>query len=207
MITVKRQTLAICGAVVAVLSLASLTAYAGPVTAVISVQPSNKMVGLNQAFSLDIDIANVTDLYAYQFNLSFDSTILSANSVTESSFLSGGGSTFFNGGTIDNSAGTISFIFDTLLGPVPGVSGSGPLVNVSFASLASGTSPITISNVSLLDSNLNSIDANVANGTVTVSSGANGVPDRGTSALLLGIGLAGLFVVNRRAFLRRDNAV
>lgn len=149
------------------LFLALIFAAAGSLLGeTISVQPSTLNVGEGQTFSLDVAIANVTDLYAFQFDLGFDPTILEAESVTEGSFLSSGGSTIFFPGTIDNVGGTIAFNADTLVGAIAGVSGSGTLASVEFYALGTGTSVISLANVELLDSNFNLIDFSATNGSV-----------------------------------------
>src|ERR1019366_6371228 len=67
----------------------------------ISVQPSSQTVNVGDGFSLDVGV-DITDLYAFQFDLSFNPAVLSATSITEGLFLPTGGSTFFISGDIDN---------------------------------------------------------------------------------------------------------
>jgi len=145
-------------------------------------------------FDVFVDISSVTDLYAFQFDISFDPAILSAASVTEGSFLNGGGLTFFISGTINNIAGSITSIADTFLSPLPGVSGSGTLADLKFQALAVGTSSIGLSNVTLLNSTLSEIVFNLNNGSASVTSS---VPEP-TTMLLLGFGLVGLVELRRK---------
>ncbi|HEV3199328.1 MAG TPA: cohesin domain-containing protein, partial [Bryobacteraceae bacterium] len=62
--------------------------------------PSSAAVG--DIFTVNVNIAGITDLYGFQFDLSFDPAILAAASSTEGPFLPTGGATFFIPGTIDN---------------------------------------------------------------------------------------------------------
>jgi hypothetical protein len=156
----------------------------------LSIDPASSSVSVGSNVTLDVNIANVTDLYAFQFDLSFAPGLLSAASIVEGSFLPGGGATFFIPGTIDNVGGTVASTADTLLGPGPGVDGSGTLAILTLTGLAPGTSAIDLSNVFLLDSNLNPIDARLQSGSVTVSSPTTPVPEPNTFVLLMaGVGV------------------
>lgn len=151
----------------------------------ISIQPFTKTVGPSDVFALDINIATVSDLFAFQFDLGFDPTVLSATGITEGLFLAGGGSTFFIPGTIDNGVGTVSATADSLIGATSGVNGNGTLAEVQFTALAAGMSSITLSNVQLLDSNLSSIPFVTADGSVGVA-GAATVPEPSSVLLFAG---------------------
>jgi general secretion pathway protein D len=149
-------------------------------------------------FAVDVNVANVSDLFAFGFDIGFTPGTLSAVSVTEGSFLPGGGSTFFLPGTIDNTLGTISFNADTLIGSIPGVSGNGTLAILDFTALSAGTSPISILNASLLDSTLSPISFTSLNGGANV--GAQAVPEPST-LILLGSGLLAIAGAVRRKLL------
>lgn len=180
---------------------ALIFAAAGSLAAeTISVQPSTLNVGEGQTFSLDIHIDGITDLYAFQFDLGFDPTILAAESVTEGSFLSsGGGSTIFIPGTIDNVGGTIASTADALTGPIPGVSGRGTLASIEFEALATGTTAISLANVDLFDSNLDPITFSVENGSVLVTTSP--IPEPSNLSL---IGAALLALAGFRLTKHRD---
>lgn len=153
--------------------------------AAIHLDPGSSVTSVDGTVDLRVEIKDVVDLYAYQFDIAFDPVVLSASTVAEGSFLSTGGGTSFIPGAIDNTAGTVSFTASVLLGSVPGVSGSGTLASIRFNALTIGTSPVTLSNIVLLDSALNDIAAAVQNGSVSV------VPEPGSVLLLtsaLGIG-------------------
>jgi PEP-CTERM motif/Cohesin domain len=106
-------------------------------------------------FSIDVVITDVTDLFAFQFNLGFDPNIISAMSVTEGVFLQSEGPTFFVPGFIDNTAGSIALVSDTLLGVFPGVTGTGVLASVEFTPVTEGFIGVPLNIiVILLDSKL-----------------------------------------------------
>jgi general secretion pathway protein D len=163
---------------------------------VVSIQPSVSIPGVGETFDVLVEISSLSDLYAFQFDISFDPAILSAIDVTEGSFLPGGGFTFFIPGSIDNIGGSISFTADILLTAVSGVSGSGTLADLQFQALTVGTSPVNLSNVILLDSNLSDIPYNTSNGSVSP------VPEPSTM-LLLGSGLIGLAGYGRKKFFKK----
>src|SRR5690349_18735567 len=127
--------------------LYTLCLLAAPVSlwgATISVQPAALAKTAGQTFTVSINISGANDLYAYQFDLGFDPTVLKATSVTEGSFLPSGGSTIFIPGTIDNLGGSITANGDALLGALSGVTGDGDLLDVSFQALTPGTSSIQV---------------------------------------------------------------
>lgn len=79
------------------------------------VSPASLDVTVGQTFAVDIDVDNIPDLFAYQFTLNFDPTVLAADSITEGALFAGTNNSFFLSGTIDNSAGNIASNADTLL--------------------------------------------------------------------------------------------
>src|SRR5208337_3823422 len=164
--------------------LFSASAFAG---SILSVDPLSSSVSLGSNVTLDINIANVTDLYAFQFDIGFGPSVLQAMGVLEGPFLATGGNTSFFPGFIDNGAGNITFIANTLLGPGPGVNGSGTLVILQFLASGVGISTIDISNLILLDSNLNQIDATTESGSVTVTGAP--IPEP-SGILMIGFGVA-----------------
>jgi len=175
------------------LPLVLLTAFtAESAFADLVVQPATTTVNIAQSFFLDVAITNVTDLYAFQFDLGFDPNVVSVTNVSEGPFLPSGGPTFFIPGIIDNVGGTVAFNADTLESAISGVTGSGVLVTFDFAPVAAGTSQISIFNVILLDSNGAGIGTLTQDGTVTVSA----VPEPSSLLLLLG-GMGGLMVRKR----------
>jgi hypothetical protein len=166
--------------------------------AVLRVSPVSSSVSVGKSLTLDVNISNVTNLYGFQFDLSFAPGTLSAVSIVEGSFLASVGATLYIPGTIDNVGGTITSTADTLLGPGSGVNGTGTLAVLTLTGLAPGNSSIDLSNLTLLNSNLSPISASLQNGSVRVASGMAPAPE--PNSLLLSISGIGLLAFG---FLRR----
>lgn len=165
-----------------------LPASAAPL---LNLAPQNAVVQAGQSVSLDVRLAGVTDLYAWQFDLGFDPTVLAAVSIVEGPFLTSGGfTTSFVPGTPDNTAGTLTATAASLIGTVSGVNGDDTIARVTFQALKSGTSALTLANVILLDSGSADITATSLDGTVTVTAT---VPEPSLWLLLAtgGVGLLG----------------
>ena len=153
--------------VVAVLAAALLFVPLLTAQAVISAGSTDTSV--DQIFTLPVSIADASDVYAFQFDLAFDPSILQLLSISEESFLPSAGSTFFIPGDIDNIGGNAISNADTLVGDIPGASGDGDLVDFTFQAIDTGTSSLALSNGLLFDSNFNDIPFTTVDGSVTVT--------------------------------------
>jgi hypothetical protein len=155
--------------------------------------------GANSTFLVRVNVSDVTDLSAYEFDLNFDPTrvqaLPSSNPATavEGPFLASAGTTFFDGGTIDNVNGVRSFVFDTLIGPGPGANGSGPLATFGFAVTHPGAALFTLSNLIVLNSAGNDIAGISSTRLATL------VPEPPVGSLAL-IALLALLFVRRGSF-------
>jgi hypothetical protein len=167
----------------ALVFMAGIAAH-GVAAPIISVQPSSSTILLGQTSLVNVAIAGVSDLYAFQFDVVFDGSILAAATVTEGSMLPSGGATFFIAGSINNAAGRITGVADTLIGPITGVNGMGVLAILPFTGIGLGISNVNLANVVLLDSSLAEIPAGLAGGGVTVSPSA-AVPEPSTGFLVI----------------------
>ena len=185
----------------ALLFAGMLGAQAAPV---LSLTPAVSNVDVGDVFVLDLRIAGVSDLFAWEMDLGFaPAGLLDASPATEGNFL-GAGQTF-GGGTVDNLAGTITTMFSSLSG-TSGVSGDGILAHISFLAINFGSVTLSLSNVMLLDSNLDQIffnwSGNAFNAIVNIAGGGGGnVPEPSTLAL---VGLA--LAVSCRARARQRSA-
>lgn len=171
------------------LGAASAGASAAAVLSV-SASPNPAIVGSTVDLSVLID--DISDLYGYQFSLSFDPSVLRATAVTEGDFLAGGGATSPGYEGIDNATGTVSYVYNTLLGPGAGVSGSGTLAHIRFDVIGIGSTPLTFGDALFLDSHTADIAVRIE------STPLQAVPEPATY-LMMGVGLVGLAALRRRA--------
>jgi cohesin domain-containing protein len=183
--------------------LAASTGFVAPAKAqaVLSVDPTTQTTSTGTVITVDVDVANVTDLYGYQFDLTFNPNILQAISSSEGSFLSSGGSTFFINGNNDNVGGTVSATADTLLSAVNGVGGSGQLAVFTFNAVGNGTSTLAIQNETLLDSAFNILSDMRTGGSATVASATVQAPEINPSSAISALTLlfGGLTVLRGRS--------
>jgi len=136
-------------------------AYAVSSTTV-SVSPSTVTAFVGQNFTVNVTVSDVYDLYGWQFRLNWTAGLIDVVNVTEGSFLKLGGGTYFYW-DVNATAGRM--VADcTLLGNVPGVSGSGTLATITFNVKGAGESPLALWDVALLDSLEQSITCQVVDG-------------------------------------------
>ncbi len=129
---------------------------------------SQTPIHTNDTFILDIRAENVSDLAGWQFDISFDSTILEALSVSEGDFLKTGGSTtFFQGGRIDNAAGKITGLNAARLA-AQGATGTGSLLQVNFKAKSGGETKLELQNFQFGSVTGDSIPAGPHEITITV---------------------------------------
>ena len=112
----------------------------GQVETKIYVDPAVSKASPGETFVININIANVKNLYGYQFYLKWNASLLEATSVIEGSFLNAGGAykTFFVK-KVYNDEGRIE-VYCTLKGEraVAAASGSGTLATITFLVKAEG---------------------------------------------------------------------
>ena len=143
---------------VALLACSVFTAHAAPT---ITLTPSLTNLTVGDSFTLDINIQGAVDLYAWQFDVNFAlAGLLDAMAPVDGGFLSPGQT--YGAGVVDNGAGTITGIFSALSGPT-GVTGDGILASITFQAMLAGTATIVAANITLLDSNLDSIFFDIGN--------------------------------------------
>ena len=179
----------------AVLLGASTQAWAAPILS-FSTGPATQ-VGSTVTYNIAID--DIADLYAYQFSINYDARYLRALNVTEGAFLGTAGSTV--SGVLGMEPGFIDFVYGSLLGPIPGASGSGLLASITFEAIGAGTSALSFADVIFLDSvgaDIAGLTALSGQGVVLADPGGPVDVPEPASVLLFGAGLAGAAALRRR---------
>ena len=144
------------------------TTFSTQQTAVMSITPSSVTAKVGQNFMINITIADIVDLYGWEFKLRWNSVLLNAVNVVEGPFLRTRGDTFFTY-KINNTAGYM-LVDCTLLGNVPGVNGDGTLATVTFHVKSSGECSLDLYDTMLVSSYETLISHQTTDGYFTASS-------------------------------------
>jgi hypothetical protein len=135
----------------------------------VKIDPASKTVSLlGGNFGLDVNVTNVTNLGAFQFDVVFDPTVVQFQSFTPGPFLaSSGRSTLCSSFDV---APNIKRYGCVSGGAQAGPNGSGAIASLTFSPLAVGTSTVNLTNGSLADASAdaNPMDADWQGGSVTV---------------------------------------
>ncbi|MEK6945601.1 MAG: cohesin domain-containing protein [Nanoarchaeota archaeon] len=119
----------------------------------LSFSPSSQQVGTGVDFDVNVTVSNVTELYGYQFDLSYNSSVLQYLGISQGPFLSSDGASVFQ---IPPNSGTPGFLDNyavTRISTLSGINGSGVIAQIKFRSLSVGNSNFVLSNDLLYDSN------------------------------------------------------
>ena len=132
---------------------------------------SQTPIHTGDTFTLNILAENITDLAGWQFDITFDPAILETVNVSEGDFLKTGGSTtFFQGGSIDNAAGKITGLNAARLN-AQGATGTGSLLQVNFKAKSGGETKLELQNFQFGSVTGDSIPAGPHEITFTVEGG------------------------------------
>jgi len=145
--------------------------------AIVSLQPSEMMVNLGKNFTVDVYVSNVADLYAYEFKLTWNYSVVELQSSVRPSghFLEPqvDPANYFipvwkiNETRVDGLQ-TAHFGY-TLLAPENGRTGGGIVVRLTFRTLAEGVAALTLGDVKLADSVAVLLPSTALSGNVTVA--------------------------------------
>ncbi|MFC1866462.1 putative Ig domain-containing protein [Chloroflexota bacterium] len=127
-------------------------------------------VNQGQTFVVSIAVTPDDPIAGMQFDLSFDSSLVTAVQVEEGNLLSqGGASIYFAPGTIET--GVINDVSGVIITPGQAVSTAGTFATITFtASTTAGSSALTLSNVVVGDIDGQSLPVVVINGQVGINS-------------------------------------
>jgi len=116
---------------------------------VLYLEPANLSLTPSEDFTVELKVTSITNLKGYSVTISYDPALISLQEVTEGSFLSEKGKTFFY---IKEDKGTI-LIDCALLGTDLSISGEGTLATLSFTCLKAGSTSIEFSLTKTRDNN------------------------------------------------------
>jgi len=138
------------------LVLSAISSAKSTATTSVYVDPETYEVsGLGQTFTINVTVAEVTDLCAWEFQLFYNSTHLNGTDVGEGPFLKTAGATFFwVVNMTDNYNATHGYIhaFCILTPVIPGANETGVIANVTFKSKAPGSSILDLTDTKLKNS-------------------------------------------------------
>ncbi len=119
-------------------------------------------------FTLALLAFEVTDLFGYGVDITFDPAVVMFDAATVGTFLDGEGITVTTQ-IAEGPTGTL-VIGQSRVGAVMGMGGSGTLLSLDFKSVAAGTSTLSTSNAGALDSTGAVMATEFFGGTATVPS-------------------------------------
>ena len=145
-------------------------------TTTINVTPSSQTVSPGQSFSIDIDVNPGEPINGLALALSYDASLVHAEEVTEGDLFEPY-TTFFNAGTIDNTACTITSIYGFTIPATNTVEDPGTFCTISFTAQSStGTSTLHMYDVCITDVNGECITDVEVKTSITRSSGLSKRP-------------------------------
>jgi hypothetical protein len=124
-----------------------------------------KPIQSGEQFTVSIAVVPSTAIAGMQFDLSFDPSLVTVDSVKEGDLLGqGGASTFFNSGNIDSQAGTIRGAFGAITSPGETVSTPGTFATITLTARKQSVSyPLSLSSVIAGDINGNPVPVSLGN--------------------------------------------
>jgi len=111
----------------------------------IYMDPSVNVAAPGQNFTVNVVITGIAaneSLYGWEFDMSFNSTVLNVTAVGQGPFLATAGDTYWTTPLIKNWKGTVEVSEGFLLFPPNGATGSGVLANITFQVLREGKAPL-----------------------------------------------------------------
>jgi hypothetical protein len=163
----KAITVASLLAVAILVIVVAYVILSAPSSTVLFVDPNTVQRPIEQNFTVNVSISNVVDLFGWQVDLSWNSSLLNATNVVEGPMLKSSGNTTLFSPKVDAAAGNLSAVCTRLLtigATVTGVSGQGTLMTIQFEVIGSGACDLKLYNTQLSDSNETTMSHTVQNG-------------------------------------------
>ena len=144
--------------------------HAASASAVLLSSPDTVMPG--EQFTVEVIVQPDTSVAGCQFDLSFDPSLVTVNSVTEGPFLSqDGAATFFLAGTIDNPNGIVDGTAGAIITRGMTVSGPGTFAVITMtAGNTRGDFDLTLSNVVVASANGEPVPVDLYGSHITIGS-------------------------------------
>ena len=115
---------------------------------------------LGQTFVVNVNVSNVVDLFGWQTGITFNPEVLECTGFYEGEFLNRSQETTLfmsHYEDMNNTLGIVYYRGDCILGPVPGIDGSGQLAYATFKSIGIGVSDFHLTDVILVNSHVEQI--------------------------------------------------
>jgi hypothetical protein len=123
----------------------------------------------NNYYTVTVNVTDVTDLYAWEFQLSYNSTVLSLVTDSVVAGASGGLKTPWEAFIHDNTAGNLHWAVSTTYPNETGISyADHAIFQIEFEAVAAGTTSLTIHDSVLVNSAVNTIDHTNVAGSIAV---------------------------------------
>jgi hypothetical protein len=128
------------------------TVYAGGTT--VQISPQTSTVEMGTTFTVNVTVTAVADLAVWEVQLYYLNTILNCTGAQEGPFLKQVNQTFFASSIKNAYNATHGWLLlgSTLIGPAPGVTGSGTLVTITFQAKTAGETALHLTGTTLKDS-------------------------------------------------------
>jgi len=153
--------------VIVILIMAILLPRANAAGAVISLSPSSTSVKVNDTFAVNVMISGVTDLFGYEFKISYVNTFMTLQSITKGSFFPNINMNVYKS-QINGTGGYVWYAI-ALIAPEAGKNGDGTLATLTFKAVSTVTnSPLTFTLLYLSNSTAQPIIYAQTGGLVTI---------------------------------------
>lgn len=132
------------GAIVALVLFLTPTAHAQSSTQLV-LNPAANSVATGNSIMVSIDVAAATNLYGYQFQVTYDASKVTASGSFVNTFFDTTSNTFIPPGWSGTCAAGVCKFAASRLNNASAVSGAGTLAQIAFTGVAAGTSPLAFS--------------------------------------------------------------